>query len=50
MSDDNQILKDNAKLLVEKLLDKLNKECNDFFSGIPKVNLTYKGKNIVQNI
>lgn len=47
MSDDNQILKDNTKHLVEKLLDKLNKECNDFFSGIPKVNLTHKGENIL---
>lgn len=47
MSDDNQILKDNAKLLVEKLLDKLNEEGNDFFSGIPKVNLTHKGEDIL---
>ncbi len=47
MSDDNQILKDNAKPLVEKLLDKLNEEGNNFFSGIPKVNLTHKGEDIL---
>ncbi len=47
MSNETQILKDNAKLLVEKLLDKLNEESIDFFSGIPKVNLSHKGENIL---
>lgn len=47
MSNENQILIDNCKPLIEKLIDKLNKEEIDFFSNIPKVVLSYKGEEIV---